>query len=213
MVAHLAPLMDAGRAKVYSCDSVAGKAMAERVGSPDFRLAMFNLFHQALAEEIIPAIHSDSGGSLPIVVAGASIGAFNSLAMISRYPHLINAAVCMSGTYAIDKFIGGRFTDDLYYSSPLHFLPGLEGSALHTLRQRMVDLRVRQRGLGGRGRVLGRREGAGRQGASPTELTTGGPATSTTGRPGGRCSPSTSTTCCPDPTTPASPQGRSLRRW
>ena len=138
MVAHLVPLMEAGRAKVYSCDSVAGKAMAERIGSPDYRMAMFNLFHQAVAEEIIPAIHSDSGGSLPIVVAGASIGAFNSLAMISRYPHLINAAICMSGTYAIEKFIGGRFTEDLYYSSPLHFLPGLEGSALHTLRQRLV---------------------------------------------------------------------------
>ena len=35
----------------------------------------------------------------------------------------------MSGTYDIEKFIGG-FTDDLYFSSPLHFLPGLEGPAL-----------------------------------------------------------------------------------
>ena len=138
MVAHLAPLMDAGRAKVYSCDSVAGKAMAERAGTPDQLLALFNLFHQAVAEEIIPAIHSDSGGRLPVVVAGASIGAFNSLAMICRYPHLVSSAVCMSGTYAIEKFIGGRFTDDLYFSSPLHFLPGLEGPALDTLRQRMV---------------------------------------------------------------------------
>jgi esterase/lipase superfamily enzyme len=140
MIAHLAPLIDAGRAKVYSCDSVAGKAMMERVGTPDQRLALFNSFHQAIAEEVIPAIHSDSGGPLPVVVAGASIGAFNSLALICRYPHLIDSAVCMSGTYAIDKFIGGRFTDDLYYSSPLHFLHGLEGPVLDTLRKRMVIL-------------------------------------------------------------------------
>jgi esterase/lipase superfamily enzyme len=140
MVAHLRPLIDAGRAKVYSCDSVAGKAMAERVGTPDQRLALFNAFHQAVAEEVIPAIHSDSGGPLPVVVAGASIGAFNSLALICRYPHLIDSAVCMSGTYAIEKFIGGRFTDDLYFSSPLHFLPGLDGPNLDTLRRRMVIL-------------------------------------------------------------------------
>lgn len=140
MVAHLAPLIDAGRAKIYSCDSVAGRAMLDRVGTPDQQLALFNAFHQAVAEEVIPAIHSDSGGPLPVVVAGASIGAFNSLAMICRYPHLVDSAICMSGTYSIEKFIGGRFTDDLYYSSPLHFLPGLEGPTLDLLRQRMVIL-------------------------------------------------------------------------
>ncbi|GAA6525945.1 alpha/beta hydrolase-fold protein [Intrasporangium sp. DVR] len=140
LVEHLSPLIESGRAKVYSCDSVAGKAMLERRGTPDQQLALFNAFHQAVAEEVIPAIHSDSGGPLPVVVAGASIGAFNSLAMICRYPHLVDSAVCMSGTYAIEKFIGGRFTDDLYFSSPLHFLPGLEGPALDTLRRRMVIL-------------------------------------------------------------------------
>jgi esterase/lipase superfamily enzyme len=140
MIAHLMPLIDAGRAKVYSCDSVAGRAMAEKVGTPEYRMALFNAFHEAVAEEVIPAIHSDCGGHLRVVVAGSSIGAFNSLAMICRYPQLVDAAVCMSGTYAIEKFIGGRFTDDLYFSSPLHFLPGLDGPDLEALRQRMIVL-------------------------------------------------------------------------
>lgn len=140
LVAHLMPLVDAGRAKVYSCDSVAGKAMAERQGSPEYRMALFNAFHDAVASEVIPAIHSDSGGPMRVVVAGASIGAFNALAVTCRYPHLVDAAVCMSGTYSIEKFIGGRFTEDLYYSSPLHFLPGLQGPALDVLRQRMIVL-------------------------------------------------------------------------
>jgi len=140
MIAHLMPLVDAGRAKLYSCDSVAGKAMAERQGSTEYRMALFNAFHDAVASEIIPAIHSDSGGPMRVVVAGASIGAFNALAVLCRYPHLVDAAVCMSGTYSIEKFIGGRFTEDLYYSSPLHFLPGLEGPDLELLRRRMVVL-------------------------------------------------------------------------
>ena len=140
MVAHLGPLIDAGRAKVYSCDSVAGKAMAERVGSTDYRMALFNAFHEAVAEEVIPAIHSDVGGHLPVVVAGASIGAFNALAITCRYPHLVDSAVCMSGTYAVEKFIGGRFTDDMYFSSPLHFLPDLQGPDLDLLRRRMIVL-------------------------------------------------------------------------
>ena len=140
MIAHLMPLIDAGRAKVYSCDSVAGKAMAEGIGSTEYRMALFNAFHDAIASEVIPAIHADLGGHHPVVVAGASIGAFNALAITCRYPQLVDAAVCMSGTYAVDKFIGGRFTDDMYFSSPLHFLPDLQGEALDLLRRRMIVL-------------------------------------------------------------------------
>ncbi len=33
----------------------------------------------------------------------------------------------MSGTFDIEKFIGG-FTTDLFFSSPLHFLPGPGGT-------------------------------------------------------------------------------------
>lgn len=141
MIAHLEPLIAAGRAKVYSVDSIAGRALAERRGSADYRLALFNAFHEAIAREVIPAIHSDLGGHhLPVTVAGASIGAFNALAITCRYPELVESAVCMSGTYAIEQFMGGHVNDDLYYSSPLHFLPGLEGPALDVLRTRMVVL-------------------------------------------------------------------------
>ncbi len=140
IIGALGPLIEAGRAKVYSCDSVAGAAMAADTGSTQYRMALFNAFHQAVANEVVPAIHADCGGPLPIVVAGASIGAFNSLALICRFPQFFGAAVCMSGTYDIHRFIGGPFTQDLYFSSPLSFVPGLDGPALDLLRQRFVVL-------------------------------------------------------------------------
>ncbi|MCU1537027.1 MAG: hypothetical protein JWP82_1378 [Humibacillus sp.] len=137
----LDPLISAGRAKVYSVDSIAGRALAERRGSADYQLALFNGFHEAMAHEVIPAIHADLGGQrLPVTVAGASIGAFNALAVTCRYPQLVHSAICMSGTYAIEDFLGGHVNDDLYYSSPLRFVPGLEGPALDTLRTRMIVL-------------------------------------------------------------------------
>ncbi len=140
MIHHLGPLLDAGRIKVYSCDSVAGRAMAGKVGSTQYRMALFNQFHEAMASEVVPAIYADSRGRQPVVAAGASIGAFNALALVCRYPHLFDAAICMSGTYSIEKFIGGPFTDDMYLASPLAFLPGLEGEQLDQLRHRMVIL-------------------------------------------------------------------------
>ena len=140
LVGCLAPMIEAGRIKVYSCDSAAGRAMATRVGSTEHRMWLFNAYHQAVAHEVVPAIHGDSNGPQPIVTAGASIGAFNAVAMLCRYPHLFSAAIGMSGTYAIEQFIGGPHTDDLYFASPLQFVPGLEGDALETLRKRFVLL-------------------------------------------------------------------------
>ena len=139
LLAHLTSFIEEGRIKVYSCDSVAGQAMTAHDGPVEYRCGLFNQFQQAIAHEVVPAIHADSGGPQEVIVAGASIGAFNSLALISRWPHLFRSAICMSGTFDIEQLIGG-FTTDLFYSSPLHFLPGLEGPDLNRLRERFVYL-------------------------------------------------------------------------
>lgn len=136
---HLQPLLADGRIKVYSCDSVAGKAMTAQGGSVEHRCWLFNQFQQAVAYEIVPAIHADCAGPQEVIVAGSSIGAFNSLALICRWPHLFRSAICMSGTYDIERFIGG-YSDDLFFATALRFLPGLGGTNLDRLRGRFVYL-------------------------------------------------------------------------
>ena len=55
MVKALAPLIDAGRMKLYSCDSVAGKAMITQEGTPGHRQWVLNQFHQYIRHELVPA--------------------------------------------------------------------------------------------------------------------------------------------------------------
>lgn len=138
LLAALGDAVEAGRVKVYSVDSTAGRALATHEGSPEHRMWLFNQYQESIASEVVPAIHADSGGPNEIVVAGSSIGAFNALACLCRYPHLFRAAVCLSGSYHLERFIGGSVTDDLYFSSPLHFLPGLDGPHLDQLRRRFA---------------------------------------------------------------------------
>lgn len=135
---HLADLVDGGAIKVYSVDSTAGRALATHEGSPEHRMWLFNQYHDAIVSEVVPAIQADTGEG-EIIAAGSSIGAFNALACVCRCPHLFRAAICMSGSYHLEKFLGGC-NDDLYFSSPLHFVPGMEGAQLDALRQRMVIL-------------------------------------------------------------------------
>jgi esterase/lipase superfamily enzyme len=139
------PLVEAGRVKLYSCDSVAGRAMVARAGPPEYRMWLLNQFHHAVMHEVIPAIRADCGGhETPIVAAGASIGAFNAVAVLCRFPDAFGAAIGMSGTYRIRRFYDNAFSEDLYFASPLEFLPGLDGDQLESLRQRFAILAAGQ---------------------------------------------------------------------
>jgi esterase/lipase superfamily enzyme len=134
-------LLAAGRVKIYSCDGVAGQAMVARTDGAHHRMWLLNQFHECLRNEVVPAIYADCGGvELPIIAAGASIGAFNALAMLCRYPDAFSHAICMSGSYDLQSLYDGGFSDDLYFSSPLHFLPDLQGHQLDLLRHRFVVL-------------------------------------------------------------------------
>jgi esterase/lipase superfamily enzyme len=135
------PLLAEGRVKLYSVDSVAGRAMMTKDGSPEHRLWLLNQFHECVRWEIVPAIHADLGGqAMEVITAGASIGAFNAVATLCRYPDVICSAVGMSGSYRIERFYDEAWTQDLYFAAPLQFLPGLEGAQLDRLRQRNVIL-------------------------------------------------------------------------
>jgi esterase/lipase superfamily enzyme len=142
LVGSVAHLLEAGRIKLYSCDSVAGRALATSEGSPEYRGAMQNRFQEYVAHEVVPAIRADcENDDIEVITAGASIGAFNALAHVVRYPWLFSTALCMSGTYHLRRFIkDGDPGPEFYQSSPLHYIDQLEGEHLDKLRTRMVIL-------------------------------------------------------------------------
>ena len=141
LIGAIWPMIEAGRIKAYSCDSIAGRALAAGWGSVEHRCWLVNGFEEFVANEVVPLIRADSGGQeIPIVAAGASIGAFNAVAVACRYPWLFGAAIGMSGSYDLENLMQFRGTVDLYFASPLLFLPGLDGPALARLRQNFILL-------------------------------------------------------------------------
>jgi esterase/lipase superfamily enzyme len=135
------PLLAAGLVKLYSVDSVAGQAMVAKAGSVEHRMWLLNQFQEFVRAEVVPAIHADLGGqAMDIITSGASIGAFNAVAVLCRYPDVFGAAIAMSGSYRIERFYDEASSQDLYFSAPLQFVPGLSGPQLDRLRQRFVLL-------------------------------------------------------------------------
>jgi esterase/lipase superfamily enzyme len=141
LVGACGPLLAEGQIKLYSVDSVAGQAMVSKADSAEHRMWLLKQFQECVRWEVVPAIHADLGGhAVDVITSGASIGAFNAVAVLCRYPDVFSAAIGMSGSYRIERFYDEAWSQDLYYAAPLQFLPGLEGEQLDRLRQRRVVL-------------------------------------------------------------------------
>ena len=137
----LGELLAAGRIKVYSVDSVAGRTWIEGEGSDGHRAWIQGQFHDFVRHEVVPAIRQDCRDpGIGVITAGASIGAFNAVSALCRYPDVFTHAVGLSGTYDLTRFLTGGVPADFYFASPLHFLPKLEGPLLEKLRTRFVVL-------------------------------------------------------------------------
>lgn len=129
------------RLKVYVVDSIAGQAWLKECKTLEDAAAMQNKFDTCLYREVVPAIHRDCNGDGGLIwTAGASIGAFNALASVCRHPDVFARAICMSGTYNMNRFLEGRINKDYYDSSPLDFVPNLGGKHLELLQQRHILL-------------------------------------------------------------------------
>jgi len=143
MIRALRPLIDAGRLKVYSPDSIAGMAWIDRDLHARHKAWVQNQYDGYVYEELLPAIRRDChSDDIEVLTAGASIGAFNALASVCRHPDAFKAAICMSGTYDLTGWMDGHHPLDIHYASPLHFVPHLDEHSDHLrrLRQRLVIL-------------------------------------------------------------------------
>lgn len=134
-------LLASGAVKLYSLDSVNGRAMIEREGDAGRRSYILRQYFEFIRHELVPAIAVDSGGETgELIAVGASIGAFNALGCVAAFPDVFRAAVCMSGTFDLRRFLHGEPTSDFWEASPLHYLATLADGHLDALRKRFVIL-------------------------------------------------------------------------
>ena len=141
LIGVLEPLIAEGRIKVYSVDSIAGRAWISGNHSAEYCSLLQNRFDDHIYREVTPAIRADcASDDIEIIATGASIGAFNAVATLCRHPDAYRMAIAMSGTFDLSKYLEGRMNEDFYFSSPLHYLPQLTGPQLDLLRTRFVLL-------------------------------------------------------------------------
>ncbi|MEM9056367.1 MAG: alpha/beta hydrolase-fold protein [Pseudomonadota bacterium] len=135
MVEALADYLEGGRLKLYCVESNVAQAWTRKDNPPAWRIQQHRAYERFVVDELVPAIRSDcSSPDMPIAVAGTSMGAFYSANFALKFPQVFRYALCMSGRYEATWMTDGFTNDDIYFSNPMAYVPGLGGAALDAVR-------------------------------------------------------------------------------
>jgi len=128
LIDALAPLIDAGKMKVFSINSMNKESWMNDTMLPEHKAIRHNQFNEYVFKEVIPFIKTHTSEDTPIYISGASFGALHSMNLFLKRPDLIQGVISMSGVYNLEEYTKGYFDEQVYYNSPEHYLPRLEDS-------------------------------------------------------------------------------------
>lgn len=139
-VEALSDLIAAGRLQLICPESNVSVAWTGQ-GDPRWRLQRHRAYERFVADELIPWIAARTGHGR-VVTVGCSFGAFYASNFALKHPDRVRWALCLSGRYRTEAFLDGYYDDSVYYADPLHYVPNLQGRALHEARHTRLTLVV-----------------------------------------------------------------------
>ena len=122
---HLAPLINEGKVKVFSIDSINNESWLNNNMDPIHKAIRHKQWNDYVFNEVVPFIRNHTSPETAIITCGASFGALHSMNLFLKRPDLINGVIAMSGVYDLTEYTKGFFSDDVYFNSPMHFMPNL----------------------------------------------------------------------------------------
>ncbi len=136
LIDKIAPFIDGGKVKVYSVNSVNKESWLDKEKAPWDKAFRHCQWNEYIYNEVVPFIKNTSGADTPIIVSGASFGALHSMNLFLKRPDLINGAISMSGVYDLTYYSDGYMDDNVYFNSPVHYMPNLtDHSLLEKIRE------------------------------------------------------------------------------
>ncbi len=125
MMDALAPLIDAGKMKVFSIDSINKESWLNNEMEPAHKAIRQNDFNSYVHNEVIPFIRNNTSNETLIYICGASFGALHAMNLFLKRPDIINGVVSMSGVYDLTEYTKGFWDEQVYFNSPIHYIPNL----------------------------------------------------------------------------------------
>jgi esterase/lipase superfamily enzyme len=126
LVDAIKPLIEAGRVRAYSINSVNRYSLLNEQASPPWKAELLTRYDRYITDEVLPLIRKDTGDAQARpITTGASLGAFLSANAYFRHPDLLRGVIAMSGSYDIRSYLRGYHDDNVYFNNPMQYLSNL----------------------------------------------------------------------------------------
>ncbi len=125
MIDSLSEYINAGKIKVFSINSINKESWLNDNMLGEHKGIRHNQYNHYVFNEVIPFIKTSTSAETPIIISGASLGALHSMNLFLKRPDLINGVIAMSGVYDLHEYTKGFNDDQVYFNSPMNYMPGL----------------------------------------------------------------------------------------
>ncbi len=137
MIDTLAPLIHAGKMKLYCPESNVAEALTRKDNPPQWRIDRYDVYERFILDTLVPYVRADCNSPrIPIATAGASLGALYAANMALKHPETFWWSLCLSGRYELRPFLDHHDSPQVYFSNPLAYVYNLSGEPLERVRQR-----------------------------------------------------------------------------
>ncbi|HVP66501.1 MAG TPA: alpha/beta hydrolase-fold protein [Anaeromyxobacteraceae bacterium] len=124
MVDACGHLLHAGRLTLVTVDGNDWNSWTNRNASPADRARAHLDYDRYVVEEVFPFVLGQTGRET-CWTTGCSMGAFHAANFFFRRPDLFDGVIGLSGLYDTRGFVGDFCDENVYFNSPLYYLPGL----------------------------------------------------------------------------------------
>lgn len=126
MIEAIRPLIEEGRLRVYTPDSIDAESWLHPWADPRERVRRHEAYERYVMEELLPFIRFHSGHTGGIMVTGCSMGGYHSANFYFRHPDAFDSLIALSGIYDARFFVGeSMHFGEVYFHSPVDYLKNL----------------------------------------------------------------------------------------
>jgi esterase/lipase superfamily enzyme len=142
LIGTLADRIDSGQLQVVCVDSIDNESWYNRGISLYDRANRHKQWEAYLIQEVLPFFRGRNDRiDTDLNLTGASFGAYHAINFGFRHPDIVRRIVAMSGAYSLRFLVRDDYNDEIYFNSPLDYLPNLHDDwFLSRMRQQDIVL-------------------------------------------------------------------------
>lgn len=126
MVESIAWFIEMGKIKLFTVDSIDSQSWANWNAHPADRARRHEDYDRYIIHEVVPFVRNHCQDSPEkFISTGVSMGAYHSANFFFRHPDVFDTVISIAGLYQLNTFVGDYVDDNVYFNSPLLFLPNL----------------------------------------------------------------------------------------